>query len=176
MHILAMLRVPRAELKPEGSLVNRKELRNDFREPRLTRYVFAWRTEMAYRPNDPNDPFIRPLGDTPPPMTDPALEPNRYEEESGISGTRIALYAVAVLAIVGALFYGMSATTTTDRAGNPPASNMAAERPATPPPAVRDVTPRSNTAPGMTTGSAPAQTPPGTQAEPAPANPAGSAQ
>lgn len=128
---------------------------------------------MAYRPNDPNDPFVRPLGDAPPPMTDPAIEPTRYEEESGISGTRIALYAVAVLAIVGALFYGMSGTTTSDTAGNPPASNMAAERPVTPPPAVRDVTPRNNTAPGMTTGSAPAQTPPET---PAPANPAGSAQ
>lgn len=131
---------------------------------------------MAYRPNDPNDPFITPpSADAPRPMTDPVLEPNRYDEDSGISGTRIALYAVAVLAIVGALFYGMSATTTTDRAANPPANNMASERPATPPPAVRDVTPRNNTAPGMTTGSAPAQ-PPAAPAEPAPANPAGNAQ
>lgn len=168
-----MLGVPGTELKPPGSLVNRKEFWNDFREQQLTRHAFAWRTEMAYRPNDPNDPFIRPLGDAPPPMTDPALEPTRYEEESGISGARIALYAVAVLAIVGALFYGMSGTTTTDRAGDPPVSNMAAERPVTPPPAVRDVTPRSNTEPGMTTGAAPAQTPPAT---PAPANPAGRAQ
>ena len=137
---------------------------------------------MAYRPNDPNDPFITPPADAPPPMTDPVLEPNRYDEDSGISGTRIALYAVAVLAVVGALFYGMSATTT-DRASNSnaPVNNMASERPATPPPAVRDVTPRNNTEPGMTTGSAPAQTSPETPAPAqtppeAPANPAGSAQ
>lgn len=170
LSVAAMLGVPRTELKLPGSLVNRKEFRNDFRVPRLARHAFAWRTEMAHRPNDP---FIRPPGDAPQPMADPPLEPTPYEKERETSGTRIALYAVAVLAIVGALFYGMSGTTTTDKAGNPPASNMAAERPATPPPAVRDVTPRSNTAPGMTTGSAPAQTPPET---PAPANPAGSAQ
>lgn len=129
---------------------------------------------MAYRPNDPNDPFTTPRpAEAPPPMTDPVLEPNRIEEDGTVSGTRIALYAVAVLAIVGALFYGMStATNDTASNSNAPASSMA-ERPATPPPPVRDVTPRNNTEPGMTTGSAPAQTPP---AAPAPANPAGSAQ
>lgn len=125
---------------------------------------------MAYRPNDPNDPFItqRPA-DAPLPIADPVLEPNRIEEDGSISGTRIALYAVAVLAIVGALFYGMSATNNNTASNSNAPANSMAERPATPPPAVRDVTPRNNTEPGMTTGSAPAQTP-------APANPAGTAQ
>lgn len=111
---------------------------------------------MAHRPN-PNDPFITPPpGDEYPRSTDP-IPGDRYVDDGPVSGTRVALYAVAVLALVGALFYGMSTATNNDQASNPPPSNMA-ERPATaPPPAVRDVTPRQNTQPGTTTGSSPSQ-------------------
>jgi hypothetical protein len=116
---------------------------------------------MAYRPN-PNDPFITPPpGDDFPRSTDPLMPSDRFDDAGPVSGTRVALYAVAVLALIGALFYGMSTATNTDTASNP-SSNVAAQRPATPPPAVRDVTPRPNTAPGTTTGaapSAPADTP-----------------
>lgn len=117
---------------------------------------------MAYRPN-PNDPFITPPpGDDFTRSTDPIHSTDRFDDAGPVSGTRVALYAVAVLALVGALFYGMS-TATNESASNPPASTMA-QRPATPPPPVRDVTPRNNTEPGMTTGAAPSQ--------PAPAAPA----
>ena len=108
---------------------------------------------MAYRSN-PNDPFV-----TPPPAddftrrVDPLLPADRFEAAGPVSGTRVALYAVAVLALVGALFYGMS-TTTNDTASNPPASTMA-QQPTTAPPPVRDVTPRNNTGSGVTTGAAP---------------------
>jgi hypothetical protein len=120
---------------------------------------------MAYRPN-PNDPFITPPpGDEFPRSTDPLMPSDRFADEGPVSGTRVALYAVAVLALVGALFYGMSTATNHDTAANPPASTMA-QRPATaPPPAVRDVTPRPNTQPGMTTGSSPAQPAPAAPAE-----------
>ena len=108
---------------------------------------------MVYRPN-PNDPFITPPpADDIPRTTDPLL-PSDYDEAGPVSGTRVALYAVAVLALIGALFYGMS-TTSQDTASSPPTTTTA-QRPATPP-AVRDVTPRPNTEPGMTTGSAPSQ-------------------
>ena len=120
---------------------------------------------MAYRPN-PNDPFITPPpADDYPRTTDPMLSPDRFDDAGPVSGTRVALYAVAVLALIGALFYGMSTATNTDTASTtaPPASNMTAQRPATPPPAVRDVTPpRPNTEPGTTTAAAhstPAPTP-----------------
>ena len=110
---------------------------------------------MAYRPN-PNDPFITPPpADDYPRGTDPMMTPDRFEDTGPVSGTRVALYAVAVLALIGALFYGMSTATNTDTASNPASSNVAAQRPATPPPAVRDVTPRPNTEPGTTTGAAP---------------------
>src|SRR5262245_62964287 len=108
---------------------------------------------MAYRPN-PNDPFITPPpGDDYPRNIDPMMPSDRFDDAGPVSGTRIALYAVAVLALIGALFYGMSTATNHDTASNPPppANNMAAQRPTTAPPAVRDVTPRPNTAPGTTT-------------------------
>ena len=111
---------------------------------------------MAYRPN-PNDPFITPPpGDDYPRSTDPMMQSERFDDAGPVSGTRVALYAVAVLALIGALFYGMSTATNTDTASNP-SGNIAAQRPATPPPAARDVTPRPNTAPGTTTGAAPSQ-------------------
>lgn len=112
---------------------------------------------MAYRPN-PNDPFITPPpGDDIPRGADPMMPSDRFDDAGPVSGTRVALYAVAVLALIGALFYGMSTATNTDTASTPSSSNMAAQRPATPPPAVRDVTPRPNTEPGTTTGAAPAE-------------------
>jgi hypothetical protein len=113
---------------------------------------------MAYRPN-PNDPFITPPpADDFPRSTDPMPPSDRFDDEGPVSGTRVALYAVAVLALVGALFYGMSTATNTDTASNPtpPAGNMAQRPTPAPPPAVRDVTPRPNTEPGTTTGAAPA--------------------
>ena len=109
---------------------------------------------MAYRPN-PNDPFITPPpGDDYPRGTDPMMSPDRFDDTGPVSGTRVALYAVAVLALIGALFYGMSTATNKDTASNPTPTNMAAQKPAAPP-AVRDVTPRPNSEPGMTTGAAP---------------------
>lgn len=110
---------------------------------------------MAYRSN-PNDPFI-----TPPPAddftrrVDPLRPADRLEAAGSVSATRVAIYAVAVLALVGALFYGMS-TATNETASNPPANSMA-QRPAPAPPPVRDVTPRNNTESGVTTGAAPTQ-------------------
>jgi hypothetical protein len=109
-----------------------------------------WRTAMAYRSN-PNDPFIAP-----PPTGD--LDQLDRLDEGAASATRIALYAVAVLALVGALFYGMSSSTndTASSTSGAPANNVA-QRPATAAPApARDATPRPNTQSGVTTGSAPA--------------------
>jgi hypothetical protein len=105
---------------------------------------------MAYRPT-PNDPFITPPpGDDYPRGTDPM--PDRFDDAGPVSGTRVALYALAVLALIGALFYGMS-TATNDTASNTSSGNVA-QRPTTaPPPPARDVTP----APGTTTGAAPSQ-------------------
>jgi hypothetical protein len=74
---------------------------------------------MAYRPN-PNDPFI-----TPPPGDHVSRDP--FADDVPVSGIRVALYAVAVLASVGALFYGMNTAT---REPVAPAAKSAAPAPA----------------------------------------------
>src|SRR5438128_823195 len=122
---------------------------------------------MAYIPNR-DDPFL--------PNPSPSLEELRRREqiegdfqvdpelaEGPASRTRVALYAVAILAVLGALFYGLNAANnSTETASNTPTatapSNMAQSTPSSQPPA-RNVTPGPNTSPGTTTGQAPSTTP-----------------
>jgi hypothetical protein len=90
--------------------------------------------------------------------------------DSSTSGSRMALYAVGIALVLGALFYGFSGSNTsnTNQAGNTPASQSAQTQPGSPPaasPGMRDVTPRTtdslNNNPGTTTGAAPVRpTPP----------------
>ena len=84
--------------------------------------------------------------------------------EGPANGGKIAMFAVAVAVILGAVFYGLN-NSTINQAGTAPTSSTAQNTPASPPaapPGMRDVTPRTNTAPGVTTGAAPArpQSPP----------------
>jgi hypothetical protein len=80
------------------------------------------------------------------------------------SNGRIALFAIGIAIVLGAVFYGLNnssvhqqdATTTPSPAT---AQNSAPTLPAAPP-GMRDVTPRGNSNPGVTTGAAPAQTQP----------------
>ena len=79
--------------------------------------------------------------------------------EGPASGGKVAAFAIAIAVVLGAVFYGLNNTSM-----NPAGTGSTATAPATqstaqnnPAPAVRDVTPRSNTEPGMTTGAAPAQ-------------------
>ena len=116
---------------------------------------------MAYVPNR-DDPFL--------PTPSPSIEEMRRRErmegefqadpeltEGPASRTRVALYAVAILAVLGALFYGLNAANNSSQtASNAPTSavpsNMAQSSPQPP---VRNVTPGPNSSPGVTTGSAP---------------------
>ncbi len=93
--------------------------------------------------------------------TDSTLSQPRFEEERSTSGRRIAIYGVAVVALIGALIYGMSSATNTDTASQQIPS-VTAQRMSPPPAPIRDVTPRNNTQPGMTTGAVPSQPAPNT--------------
>jgi hypothetical protein len=83
--------------------------------------------------------------------------------EGPASGSRVAIYAIAIAVILGAVFYGLN-NTSIERAGTSSTAQNTAE-PSSPvaPEGMRDVTPRSNTAappkaaPGVTTGAAPKQ-------------------
>jgi hypothetical protein len=117
---------------------------------------------MEYQPN-PNDPF----------RGDPAdeqvrrqvrleneLQPDPELTEGPSSGGRVVMFAVAIAAVLGAVFYGLNQNTI-NQAGTTPPAQTAQTQPANPPaapPGMRDVTPRAgnmpNTEPGMTTGGA----------------------
>jgi hypothetical protein len=77
------------------------------------------------------------------------------------SGSKVAMFAVAIAVVLGAVFYGLNSSTI-NHAGTSTAQNTTQTSPPAAPPGMRDVTPRSNTEPGVTTGAAPArpQTPP----------------
>lgn len=83
------------------------------------------------------------------------------------SGGKIAMFAIAIAVVLGAVFYGLN-NSNVNEAGTTPSTSTAqnTERtsPPTAPTGMRDLTPRTNTEPGTTTGAAPAR-----PAPPAPA-------
>lgn len=126
---------------------------------------------MAYNPNDPyraglSDDEIRRQARLN--SLDNEIQPDPELAEGSASGGKIAMFAIAVAVVLGAVFYGLN-NTSINQAGTTPPSQTAQTQPANPaaPPGMRDVTPRGNNDSGMTTGAAPAR--PATP--PAPANP-----
>jgi hypothetical protein len=124
---------------------------------------------MAYQP-DPNDPARASLSDDEfrrqarLNSLNTGLQPDPELAEGPASGGKIAMFAIAIAVVMGALFYGLN-NTSVNQAGTEPSSRTAQTTPATPgaPPGMRDVTPKANSESGMTTGAAPSR--------PAPANP-----
>ena len=128
---------------------------------------------MAYERN-PDDPYRSP--DDPYRTTradgelrraqrmDNELQMDPELAEGPASGGKIAMFAIAVALVLGAVFYGLN-NSTINQPGTSPTSSTAQNTPSSPPaapPGMRDVTPRANTEQGVTTGAAPAkpQTPP----------------
>ena len=91
--------------------------------------------------------------------------------EGPASGAKVAMFALAIAVVLGAVFYGLN-NSSVNQAGTSPTTSTAQNTERTSPPAaptgMRDVTPRTNTEPGTTTGAAPMRP----QAPPAPAAPA----
>ena len=126
---------------------------------------------MTYNPNDPyraslTDDEIRRQARLN--SLDNEIQADPELAEGQASGAKIAMFAVAIAVVMGALFYGLN-NTSVNQAGTSPSSQTAQTQPANPaaPPGMRDVTPRNNTEPGMTTGAAPSK-----PAAPAPDTPA----
>jgi hypothetical protein len=115
---------------------------------------------MAYQP-DPNDPYRAGLSDEEIRhqarlnSLDNELQADPSLAEGSPSGAKVAMFAVAIAVVLGALFYGLN-NTTVNQAGTTPPNQTAQTQPANPavPPGMRDVTPRSNNQPGTTTGAA----------------------
>jgi hypothetical protein len=128
---------------------------------------------MTYNPNDPyrasmSDEEIRRQARLS--SLDNEIQPDPELGEGPASGAKIAMFAIAIAVVMGALFYGLN-NTTVNQAGTEPSSQTAQTQPANPaaPPGMRDVTPKSNSQPGTTTGAAPARPAPMAPADNAPA-------
>jgi hypothetical protein len=105
-----------------------------------------------------------------PALLDNELQPDPELAEGPASSSRITIFAIGVAVVLGAVFYGLN-NTSVEQAGTSPtaqnaspatppqntAQNAAQPSPTAPPPGMRDVTPRANTEPGVTTGAAPAR-------------------
>jgi hypothetical protein len=119
---------------------------------------------MAYERN-PNDPFIAsdPYRST---LSDDEvrrqirldndLQVDPELAEGPASSGRIAMYTIAVAVVLGAVFYGLNNSSINQAGTSSTAQNTVQTSPPAAPPGMRDVTPRANTAPGVTTGAAPA--------------------
>jgi hypothetical protein len=128
---------------------------------------------MAYERN-PNDPYTN--------LTDPNLGDNEFRRQARLdselqadpelaegpaSSGKVAMFALAIAVVLGAVFYGLNNTSMNQAGTTPPTStaqNTQTSPPAAPP-GMRDVTPKPNMEPGTTTGAAPSRP----QAPPAPA-------
>jgi hypothetical protein len=120
---------------------------------------------MAYQP-DPNDPARAGLTDEEIRRQarlnglDNEMQADPVLAEGQPGGAKVAMFAVAIAVVLGALFYGLNNTTVNQAGTTPPNQTAQTTSPAAPP-GMRDVTPRANTEPGTTTGAAPSRpTPP----------------
>jgi len=123
---------------------------------------------MAYERN-PNDPYRSPDDPYRPNLTDDLGRPTRLENELQLdpelaegpaSAGKIAMFAIAIALVLGAVFYGLNNSSVNHAGTSSTAQNTAPSAPSSPPaapPGMRDVTPHSNSDQGMTTGAAPAR-------------------
>jgi hypothetical protein len=112
----------------------------------------------------PTDPY-RPGLDTEGLRDEYRDRPQRFDEDLQIDpelgegragGGKIALFAICIALVLGAVFYGLN-NSSINQASTAPPAQTAQTQPATPqaPPGMRDVTPKTNGEPGVTTGAAP---------------------
>jgi len=119
---------------------------------------------MAYERN-PDNPYRSNLADDEirrQARLDNGLQPDPELAEGPASSAKVAMFAIAIAVVLGAVFYGLNNSSINQAGTSSTAQNTSQSSPPAAPPGMRDVTPRANTSQGMTTGAAPArpQTPP----------------
>ena len=102
---------------------------------------------MADQPN-PNDPHRAGRSEEEMRRRDNELQADPQLAEGPASGTKVAMYAIAIAVVLGVVFYGLN-NNTVDQAGTTPPSETAQQtaKPAGP-------SGKTNTEPGTTTGAA----------------------
>jgi hypothetical protein len=97
------------------------------------------------------------------PRFDNELQPDPELAEGPAGGAKVAMFAIAIAVVLGAVFYGLNNSSMHPGETSSAAQNTTQTSPPAAPPGMRDVTPRRpNTDQGVTTGAAPErpQTPP----------------
>jgi hypothetical protein len=123
---------------------------------------------MAY----PNDPYRAPMTDDEIRRQarlnslDNELQADPELAEGPASGGKVAMFAIAIAIVLGAVFYGLNNTTINQAGTTPPEKTAQTSTNPAAPPGMRDVTPNRES--GMTTGASPAR--PAQPAAPAPAD------
>ncbi len=114
--------------------------------------------DAPYRSNRTDDDIRRQA------RLDSELQADPELAEGPASGGKVAMFAIAIAVVLGAVFYGLNNTSINQAWTSSTAQNTQQSSPPAAPPGMRDVTPRANTDQGMTTGAAPTrpQTPPAT--------------
>ena len=117
---------------------------------------------MAYNPDDPyrsnlTDDEVRRQA-----RLDNELQADPELAEGPASSGKVAMFAIAIAVVLGAVFYGLNNSTINQAGTSSTAQNTAPSSSSSAPTGMRDVTPKSNNEPGTTTGAAPArpQSPP----------------
>jgi hypothetical protein len=130
----------------------------------------------------PNDPYRQTIAGEDPRSEELSnaarlnnrLQPDLALVEGPASGGRLAMLAVGIVVVLGVVFYGLDSSSinqagssktelTTAQNSTTQKQNSTAQnntQPPAAPPGMRDVTPRANTEPGVTTGSAATRPPP----------------
>src|SRR5258706_1320404 len=104
-----------------------------------------------YRPNLADDEYRRQA------RLDNELPPDPELAEGPASGTKVAMFAIAIAVVLGAVFYGLNNSTINQAGTSSTAQNTAQSSPRAAPPGMRDLTPRANTDQGTSTAAAPAR-------------------
>jgi hypothetical protein len=114
-----------------------------------------------YRSNPADDPYRSNFADDAhrrAARLDNELQPDPEPADGPANSGKIAMFAIAVAVVLGAVFYGLN-NSSVNPGTSSTAQNTTQSSPPAAPPGMRDVTPRANTNQGITTGAAP-QTPP----------------
>ena len=96
-----------------------------------------------YRPNPADDEYRRTA------RLDNELQPDAELAEGPASGAKVAMFAIAIAVVLGAVFYGLN-NSTINQAGTSSTAQNASQSTA-------PAAPRANTDQGTTTGAAPAR-------------------
>src|SRR3954469_15608645 len=107
---------------------------------------------MAYHPDDPyraslTDDEIRRQARLN--SLDSDLQPDPELAEGPASGLKVAMFAIAIAVVLGAVFYGLNNTSINQAGTSSTAQNTSPSSPPAAPTGMRDVTPRANTDQGM---------------------------